>query len=99
MRALALGPLQRGWRRLSAGTRAEAVTMVLAAVALLGLLLAFHEVVRGAVVRGESRRAAVAAREVAAWRCTTLPAAPLRNDCRASLDNAPAVAQAVPNRR
>lgn len=69
--------------------------MVLAALALLALLLTFHEVVRGAVRQGEQRRATVAAHELASWRCTTLRTTRLRDDCRAALD-APVVARAAP---
>jgi hypothetical protein len=84
-------PLQRWWCQLCAGTRARRWSIVFAAAALIGLLFAFHNVVRGAVTQGEQRRAAVAARELALWRCSTQGSAPLRSSCRAVLDGPPPV--------
>ena len=83
-------PPWRGRWLLRAGARPGLVPMVLAAGLMIGLLLTFHGVVRGAVLRGELRRAAFAAHELALWRCTTLRTVPLRDACRAALDAAPA---------
>ncbi len=69
-------PAARGWR---------AWGPVLAALAALGLLLAFHQVVRGAVQQGELRRTATAAHAVATWRCGTLANAATRASCLAEL--------------
>jgi hypothetical protein len=41
-------------------------------MAIVGLLLAFHHVVRGAVQQGELRRKATATLAEAAWRCNIL---------------------------
>jgi hypothetical protein len=45
---------------------------ILATIAIVGLLLAFHHVVRGAVQQGELRRKATATHAEAAWRCNIL---------------------------
>jgi hypothetical protein len=45
---------------------------ILATIAIVGLLLAFHHVVRGAVQQGELRRKATATHAEAAWRCNFL---------------------------
>ena len=42
---------------------------VIASVAVLGLLLAFHQVVSGAVLNGKARQQVAAAQADAAWRC------------------------------
>jgi hypothetical protein len=47
---------------------------ILATIAIVGLLLAFHHVVRGAVQQGELRRKATATHAEAAWRCNILRA-------------------------
>lgn len=53
-----------------------------AAVVLLTLLLlAYQSVVRGAVLNGESRRAAVAAHALEVWRCTALASLRSRQAC------------------
>ena len=53
MRPASLVPLQRLWRRLPSGKHAGLWPLLLAAPILIALLLAFHAVVRGAVLRGE----------------------------------------------
>lgn len=84
-------PLQRWWLQLCTDSRARVWQVAFAAVALVGLLLAFHSVVRGAVTQGEQRRAAVAARELAVWRCSTVGKAALRSNCLAALGVQPPV--------
>src|SRR3990167_1092290 len=46
--------------------------VILVVVAVGGLMLAFHGVVRGAVEQGEGRRLATAALTQATWRCNPL---------------------------
>ena len=58
---------------------------VLATLAVVGLLMAFHQVVRGAVVRGESMRKANATLAEATWRCRAQRAPDLREACRQEL--------------
>ena len=82
--------LHPSWR-LPSLAYARFWALAVAALALLGLLLAFHEVVRGAVLQGEQRRAAVAAIELATWRCSTQPRATLRSSCLAALGAKPQV--------
>ena len=64
--------LQRRWHRLPAGVRSPGWPVVLATVTLLGLLLTFHHVVRGAVQQSESRHKAEATHTEVTWRCNLL---------------------------
>jgi len=64
---------------------------VLATLALLGLLLAFHQVVLGAVQQGELRRKATAMQADAAWRCNALLVARSREGCLVQLNATPPV--------
>ena len=81
--------LQFEWRRLPVGPRSPLWPGLLAAAAILGLLLAFHQVVRGAVVQGEIRRAATVAHAHAASRCNSLTGLHMREDCLVQLNDAP----------
>lgn len=66
-------------------------TLVLGVVAFLviiGMLFAFHWVVRGAVQDGEFRRQANATQATAAWRCNMLRDLPARGSCLAQTDAA-----------
>jgi hypothetical protein len=65
--------------------------VVLATLAMLGLLLAFHQVVLGAVHQGEMRRKATAMQTEAAWRCKVLPATRLQEGCLLQLKATPPV--------
>ena len=47
---------------------------ILLTIAIIGLLVAFHQVVRGAVQQGELRRQATATYAEAVWRCNALRA-------------------------
>lgn len=58
---------------------------LLASAALLGLLLAFHQVVQGSVRQGELRRQADAAHASATWRCKALRGVEDRRQCLARL--------------
>ena len=59
----------------------RAITGLLATTAVLALLLAFHQVVQGAVQQGESRRQAAAALADATWRCKALRGVDHARDC------------------
>lgn len=61
---------------------------VAAAVIAFGLLLSFHQVVRGVAQQGELRRIATATHAAALWRCNALRSSPLRESCRVQLDAA-----------
>lgn len=80
-----------GWRPLYAAARSRWWPIVFATAASISLLLAFVHVVRGAVAQGEQRRADVAAREMAIWRCGTQSSAALRSNCLAALEAQPQV--------
>lgn len=52
-----------------------------AALVVIGMLLAFHAVVQGAVRDGESRRQASATQAAVAWRCSLVRDLPARDRC------------------
>lgn len=88
-------------RRWSAVPAAPAVLAVLAAIAIAVLLLAFRQVVSGAVLQAEIRHAAALAQHNALWRCNQLSGGSLRDDCRQQLASAsigPVALQLVLNR-
>ena len=64
--------LQRWWRHLPAEVRAPILPTILAGLLILGMLLAFHQVVSGAVEQSELRHKATAMQAAATWRCRTL---------------------------
>lgn len=64
--------LQRWWQQLPTEVREPIWPRLLAAVLILGLLLAFHQVVSGAVQQSELRHKATAMQAAATWRCRTL---------------------------
>lgn len=68
------------WPALAAGA---------AALAVLALLLAFHQVVSAGVERGELRRQSSTAQANANWRCNTMGDAARRTDCRLLLSPPP----------
>jgi len=67
--------------RLRDSIRSSVWPAILAALAIFGLLLAFHQVVRGAVQQGELRRKATATHAEAVWRCNALGGLHGRDDC------------------
>ena len=71
------------WR--PAAVRRSVWSSLLLAAAVLALLLAFHQVVSGAVVQGESRRQATAALADATWRCKALRSGDDSRECLAQL--------------
>jgi hypothetical protein len=64
---------------LAADLRASLWPGVLAAVAGLGLLVAFHQVVQGAVDQAAGRRQAAALYADAGWRCRSTHYTPRRH--------------------
>lgn len=65
-------------------------TGLLASLALLALLLAFHQVVEGGVQQGQLRRQADAVHADATWRCKALRGTAERRQCLAQLGAASA---------
>lgn len=57
------------WQRLPAGVRSPLWLGTLATLVIVGMLLAFHQVVSGAVEQGEMRRKASAMDVEVNWRC------------------------------
>jgi len=58
----------------------------LATLAIVGLLVIFHQVVRAAVAQGEVRRKAAAAQFEVAWHCNAQPGLHVRGTCPSLLD-------------
>lgn len=81
--------LQRPWHRLPAGMPSPIWSSMLGALLILGMLLAFHQVVHGAVQQGALRQHANAVQAEATWRCNALPGQGARDSCLGQL-NAPA---------
>ena len=65
---------------------------ILAGLTIMALLGSFHEVVRGGVQQGETRRIATAAHADRVWRCQALRVLHAGDSCLLRL-NAPAPAQ------
>lgn len=74
--------LQHGWTRMAALLRSQTVLAALAVLATLGLMLAFHQVVLGAVVQGESLQQARNLKSAAIWRCNRLLSPVARDNCQ-----------------
>lgn len=77
--------LQQWWRGLPAGVRSPVWPGILATLIIFGLLLAFHQVVTGAVQQSELRLKATAMRSEATWRCNTLRGLGASESCRSQL--------------
>lgn len=73
--------LQQWWGQLPTGLRSPVWQAMLASLVILGMLLAFHEVVHGAVQQGELRNKASALHADATWRCKILPGPGARDGC------------------
>ena len=96
----------QGWRSsLHAGLRFPAWPIIVGALLILGLLLAFHDVVSEAAKQGELRRKASVLFAQATWRCNTAQAMSARANCLLQLNAAfgadpllfaPDVASALP---
>ena len=74
---------RRGWPWV----RSAAWSRFAGTLAILGLVVTFHQVVRGAVQQGEVRRQATAAHAEAVWRCRTLRGQGVRVDCLLRLNS------------
>ncbi|WPC68258.1 hypothetical protein SBP18_07065 [Rhodoferax ferrireducens] len=73
--------LRQWWYRLPAGLRSPVWSTILGSLIILGLLLAFHQVVHEAVQQGELRHKAYALQAEATWRCKVLPARSASDSC------------------
>lgn len=73
--------LRQWWYRLPAGLRSPVWSTILGSLIILGLLLAFHQVVHEAVQQGELRHKAYALQAQATWRCKIMPARGARDSC------------------
>ena len=82
----------------SSGPRVAVWPAILAALAGLGLLLAFYQVVRGAVDQAALRRQAVAVQADASWRCQWLPGHGASQHCLIKLESMPTGHEAAPGR-
>ena len=76
---------QPWWQQFFVAVRSPAALVVVATVISLGLLLALHQVVLGAVRQGELRRMAVAKQAEDSWRCGAMRNVSLRDGCRSQL--------------
>lgn len=79
--------LRRGvspwWQPALVALRPQVWPKLVAALMLLGLLLAFEQVVSQAVAQGDLRRTATAAHVDSVWRCKLLSGRADRNSCLA----------------
>lgn len=78
--------LRLWWRLLPVGLYAAYWPGILSALTILGLLLAFHQVVQGAVTQGKLRGQATAMHVEATWRCNTLQDLQARGSCLLQLN-------------
>ena len=96
MRTLAF-EANAGWRRqvedwwmdLPAAVKSPVWPYAIAVLTVVFLLLAFHQVVRGAVHQGELLRMSTATHSEAVWRCSSLRGQRVRESCLAQLNAAP----------
>lgn len=75
------GDLLEGWPRLSALLSSQTTLAVLAIMATLVLMLAFHQIVLGAVEHGKLLQQVRDLQSEAALRCKGLPSAAARHHC------------------
>jgi hypothetical protein len=68
-----------------ASTRSALAPALLGALAVFALLLAFQQVVQGAVTQGAKRRDATAQHDRVTWRCKAMPSRQEREDCLAPI--------------
>ncbi len=62
-------------------------TLMLASLLIVGMLVAFHWIVRDATQTGELRRQATAAQALAMMRCNALPSWDISRTCMKELNN------------
>lgn len=72
---------QQWWYRLPAGLQTPVWSTILGSLIILGMLLAFHQVVHGAVQQGELRHKTNALHAEATWRCKILPGRDASDGC------------------
>ena len=77
------------WNDLPPVLRSRTWPATFASLTILALLLAFHQVVAGAVEQGEALRIGAAARADAMAHCNALSSPRLRSVCLQELDEAP----------
>jgi hypothetical protein len=68
------------------GVRSPVWPGLLATLIVLGMLMAFHQVVRGAVQQGELRQQAIATHAAATWRCNALNGTAASGSCLSQLN-------------
>ena len=78
--------LHQWWHTLPPGWRAPVWSGLLAAFIILGMLLAFHQVVREAVRQSLLRQQASARQAEASWRCNSLRGSDASRSCIAQLN-------------
>ncbi len=74
-------PQSQGWDRLAAGLHSPVWLTVLGSLVILGMLMAFHQVVHGAVQQGQLRHKAIALQAGAIGRCHILPGRDASDRC------------------
>lgn len=79
---------QQGLQWAWDGVRSPWASGLLATVVIFGLLLAFHDVVSGAVQQSELRNKAIAAHVTATLRCNSLRDPRTRDSCLLQLETA-----------
>lgn len=88
--------LQQWWHALPMGLRSPIWPGLLATLIILALLLAFHQVVRGAVQHGELQHQASARHTAATSRCNSLLGVGASSNCLTQL-NSTALAALAPS--
>lgn len=79
--------LQQWWHALPIGLRSPIWPGLLATLIIVAMLLAFHQVVRGAVQQGELQHQASALHSAATWRCNNLRGAGASSSCLLQLNS------------
>lgn len=77
--------LQQWWSRLPAGLQTPVWPIILGSLTILGMLMAFHQVVHGAVQQGELRHKTNALHAEATGRCKILPGRDASDGCLSQL--------------
>ena len=73
-------PQQRAYR-MATGLHTPVWSTLLGSLIIVGMLLAFHQVVHGAVQQGELRNKSNALHAEATWRCKILPGRDASDGC------------------
>jgi hypothetical protein len=79
--------LQRWWHQLPVAVRARVWPGILATLVIVGMLLAFHQVVRAAVQQSELRHKAIAMQAEATWRCNAMSGLDASKSCLLQLNS------------